>query len=157
MNKYLIWSCSILSGLIHCQKKNVNSTTFDTITHANNKTKPQHVIQVRQISNCSHFSYFVWFIKKCAAWGFFTLRRLSLVYAGTHSFLANSGLWMFVGTAHRDISDKDERKRETPAAEYPITECAIVWASVHGPEPLIYTHRSGASRTDWPDFCEQVT
>lgn len=48
------------------------------------------------------------------------------------------------------ISGDDKRMREAPAA-YPLTVCALVWASVHGPEPHIYTHRPRASRTDWPD------
>lgn len=50
------------------------------------------------------------------------------------------------------LSDDDKRRRKAPAAEHPIRDCALVWASVHGPEPLIYTHRPRASRTDWPDI-----
>lgn len=51
-----------------------------------------------------------------------------------------------------DISDGNKRRRESPTAEHSITGCATVWASVHGPEPLNYTHRLSASRTIWTDI-----
>lgn len=75
-----------------------------------------------------------------------------LVYAA--SPLSRSPLIEFNQLSwHSDNDDDDdERKREAPTAEHPITDCALVWASVHGPEPLIYTHRPRASRLAWPDI-----
>lgn len=45
-----------------------------------------------------------------------------------------------------DENDDDKRKGEGLVAE----QQKHVWASVHGPEPLMYTHRPRSNRTKWP-------
>lgn len=50
------------------------------------------------------------------------------------------------------MSDDDKGSREASATEHPITEWALVWVSIHGPEPLIYTHKPRASKTAWADI-----
>lgn len=50
-----------------------------------------------------------------------------------------------------------KRRREAPAAEYPITDCALVWVSVHGPESFIYTHKPRASRKAREDILSKCT
>lgn len=44
------------------------------------------------------------------------------------------------------ISDDDKRKSVAQTTEHPITDGALVWVSIHGPEALIYTLKPKASR-----------
>lgn len=95
------------------------------------------------------FGISLWFT--AYTWSF--ISRVSIVI-----FLQNEGFFSSCRMSHCDISDGDKRRREAPAAEHPIADCALVWASVHGPEPLIYTHRPRTSRTarahtGYPNTC----
>lgn len=44
------------------------------------------------------------------------------------------------------ISDDNKRKSVAQTTEHPITDGALVWVSIHGPEALIYTLKPKASR-----------
>lgn len=52
-------------------------------------------------------------------------------------------------TAAAAERDDDKRKSLVQTTEHPITDAALVWVSIHGPEALSYTLKTKASRKVW--------